>query len=109
MKPLNFSRRGALICLSGLIAAPFVIRNAGALMPVRNRLLLSKTELERRTPLGIWDWTLCPPTVAEVKAWRTSMNSLIARRIMVSWTGEGFAPIHRMADAEKYYRAMGLL
>ena len=31
----RLSRRGALICLSGMIAAPFVIRRAGVLMPVR--------------------------------------------------------------------------
>ena len=36
------SRRGALLGLSAAIAAPFVIRHAGVLMPVRNRPPLSE-------------------------------------------------------------------
>lgn len=103
------SRRRALICLSGLIAAPFVIRSAGLLMPVRNRLLLSQAELERQTLLGIRDWTLYPPTVAEVKVWRASMNRRFERGMTVSWTGQGWLHIHRMCEAEKRYEALGLL
>jgi hypothetical protein len=40
------SRRGALICLFGMIAAPFVIRGAGVLMPVRNRLVFTESNLK---------------------------------------------------------------
>ena len=45
MESFRLTRRWALICLSGAIAAPFVIRNAGMLMPVRNRLLWRKKSL----------------------------------------------------------------
>jgi hypothetical protein len=45
MESFRLTRRWALICLSGAVAAPFVIRNAGMLMPVRNRLLWRKKSL----------------------------------------------------------------
>jgi hypothetical protein len=37
------------------------------------------------------------------------MNDSLARGVRVSWTAEGFARIHRMAEAEKLFEAMGLL
>jgi hypothetical protein len=87
------SRRRALFAISGLIAAPFVIRNAGVLMPIRNRI----------------DPAEKMPSPEEVQAWRASVTRNVERGRMISWTGEGFAHIHRMATAEKQYRALGLL
>ena len=70
----RLSRRGALICLSGMIAAPFVIRRAGVLMPVRNRLVFTESKLKLQSIAGTRDWKAYPPTVKEVRAWRRSMT-----------------------------------
>ena len=105
----RLSRRRALIYLSGLIAVPFVIRNAGVLMPVRNRLVCTETELERQAWLGTRDWKAYPPTMKDVQAWRASMTRNVERGRMISWTGEGWLHIHRMSEAEKRYKALGLL
>ena len=48
------------------------------------------------------------PSLAEVIAWRKGMNELVSR-CMFSWTAEGFNRIHHMGEAEKRYKAMGLL
>ncbi len=101
----GITRRGVLL---GLVAAPFVIRTQGLLMPVRDRTLLSARELELQTMYGLRDYKKYPPTVAEVIAWRQDLTRLLSR-CTVSWTGEGWAHIHRMSEAEKNYEAMGLL
>ena len=66
-------------------------------------------ELELQTSLGIRDWQAYPPTVEEVKAWRSSMNRATERGMTVSWTIAGWTHIRRMCDAEKRYEALGLL
>ena len=103
------SRCDALAGLLVSMVAPYVVRNAGLLMPVRDRTLISASELEWRTILGTRDYRKYPLTVAEVKAWRRGLNAMHNRGVMVSWTGEGWARIHRMSEAEKRYRAMGML
>ena len=105
----RLSRRGALICLSGMIAAPFVIRRADVLMPVRNRLVFTESELKLQSIAGTRDWKAYPPTVKEVRAWRRSMTRRADRGIFVSWTGAGWVRIHHMGEAEKRFKAMGLL
>jgi hypothetical protein len=107
--PFDLTRRAALAGLLGSVAAPFVVRNSGLLMPVRDRTIPSANELEWQTIMGTRDCRRYPVTVAEVKTWRRSTNDRLARGVMVSWTGEGWARIHRMAEAEKRYKAIGLL
>ena len=51
-----------------MIAAPFVIRRAGVLMPVRNRLVLTESKLKLQSIAGTRDWKTYPPTVKEVRA-----------------------------------------
>ncbi len=103
------SRRDALAGLLVSMAAPYVVRNSGLLMPLMDRTILSTNELEWQTIPGTRDYKKYPLTVAEVKAWRRSTNASLDRGVMVSWTAEGRARIHRMAEAEKRYKAMGLL
>ncbi len=105
----KISRRAAFLGLSAMIAAPFVIRTPGLLMPVRDRTIISASELEWQTILGTRDYQRYPLTVAEVKAWRENLTADLDRGIHYLWTGEGFMRIHRMAEAEKRYQAMGLL
>jgi hypothetical protein len=94
------SRREAFAGFFGTIAAPFVIRTPGLLMPIRDRTI----------PMwGLRDYRRYPPTVEEVIDWRRGVNAMNARGMMVSWTGEGFNRIFAMSDAEKHYRAMGLI
>jgi hypothetical protein len=86
--PVEITRRTALLGLTAAIAAPYVVRNSGLLMPVRNRTF---------------------PTVAEVREWREGIALLNAQGAMVSYTAEGFAEMARMMDAEKFYRNRDLL
>ena len=53
-KPLCITRRGALIWLSVVLAAPFVTRKGGILMPIRNRTLLNTRELELLKEVQEW-------------------------------------------------------
>jgi hypothetical protein len=57
------------------------------------------------TPNQLWQTDF---TYLEVREWRRSLNDLLDR-CTVTWTGEGFAKIHAMADAERSYEARGLL
>jgi len=93
-KPLCITRRGALIWLSVVLAAPFVTRKGGILMPIRNRTLLNTRELE---------------LLKEVQEWRQSITRLTESRICASWTGEGWTHIGSMAEAEKRFKAMGFV
>jgi hypothetical protein len=79
-EPPAFTRRAALGGMSALVAAPFVIRTAGILMPVTR---LSRSELEWQTILGTRNWQKHPPTVTEVKAW--------LRSIRYSWNTSGLS------------------
>jgi len=87
-------RRGALICLAAAIAAPFVTRKAGILMPIRKPLPLNLREIE---------------LLKEVQDWRQSMTRCAESRICVNWTGEGWTHIDRLAQGERRFRAMGLV
>jgi hypothetical protein len=98
------SRRDAFAGFFGTIAAPFVIRTPGLLMPIRDRT----SQLDEMM-WGLRDYRRYPPTVEEVIDWRRGVNAMNARSMMVSWTGEGFNRIFAMSDAEKHYRAMGLI
>ena len=109
MSSFDLTRRATLAGLLVSLAAPYVVRNSGLLMPVRDRTILSASELELQTFLGTRDYQRYPLTVAEVKAWRRSTDERIKQGVMVNWTGEGFMRIHRMAEAEKRFEAMGLL
>lgn len=84
------SRRDALAGLLVSMAAPYVVRNSGLPMPVRDRTILSANELEWQTILGTRNYKKYPLTFAEVKAWRRSTNERLDRVVMVSWTGEGW-------------------
>ncbi len=109
MSEIYPSRRDALAGLLVSMAAPYVVRNSGLPMPVRDRTILSASEHEWQIIPGTRNYKKYPLTFAEVKAWRRSTNERLDRVVMVSWTGEGWARIHRMAEAEKRYKAMGLL
>ncbi|MGA7323980.1 MAG: hypothetical protein WBX25_05765 [Rhodomicrobium sp.] len=101
------SRRQAFLGLT-MMAAPFVIRTPGILMPIRYRPpRIDEKELEWQTILGTRDWKAYPPSVREVREWREGLNG--RRGIMVSFTGTGASRLFAMADAEKRYEAMGLL
>lgn len=89
MTGFDLTRRGVLAGLLVSMAAPYVVRNSGLLMPVRSRLLL--------------------PSLAEVIAYRAERAEAARRRLCISFTAEGFARIHRMAEAERHFEAMGLL
>jgi|SRR5271157_3523764 len=102
------SRRGALVCLSGLIAAPFVIRNSAVLMQARTRLPLMENELECRVLLGACLWTAHPPIVKEAKKWREAMDWLAQNRVVIRWSREGWTHIARIGEAEGRYRATWL-
>ena len=84
------SRRDALAGLLVSMAAPYVVRNSGLLIPVRDRTILFANELEWQTILGTRDCKKYPLTVAEVKAWRRSTNERLDRSVRVSWMGEGW-------------------
>ena len=43
-----------------MIAAPFVIRRADVLMPVRNRLVFTESELKLQSIAGTRDWKAYP-------------------------------------------------
>ena len=109
MTGLDLTRRDILAGFFVSMAAPYVVRNSGLLIPVRDRTILSASEHEWQTILGTRNYKKYPLTVAEVKAWRRSTNERLDRGVMVSWTGEGWARIHRMAEAERRYMAIGLL
>ena len=79
-----------------------MIRNSGALMPVRNRLLDLQTWRSR-------DWEANPPTLREVQEWRESMRRMAERRICGLPSAEGFAHLFRMRDAEARFKEIGLL
>jgi hypothetical protein len=83
------TRRDILGGLFVSIAAPYVVRTSGLLMPIRHR------------GPGI--------PLAEVLALRRDLAELEARRIMINPTAAGFNRTMRMADAEKRYQRMGLL
>ena len=86
--PAEITRRTALLGLTAAIAAPYVVRNSGILMPVRDRTF---------------------PTLAEVRGWREGIALMREQGAIVSYTVEGFNEIARMADAEKHYKRLGLL
>jgi hypothetical protein len=92
-------RRELLKGLTIVVAAPFVIRTPGLLMPVRDRGI----------PSYVRDWDRFPPSIAEVRAWRSEMNWIAERGIMLSFNGIGAARIGAMGDAEKRFKAIGLL
>jgi hypothetical protein len=48
----NLSRRQALFGMSAMIAAPYVVRNSGLLMPVKDRTLLCASDLEWEAIFG---------------------------------------------------------
>ena len=45
-------RRSVIAGLAASVAAPYVVRNSGLLMPVRDRTLLSASDLEWQTIFG---------------------------------------------------------
>ena len=51
------SRRDALAGLLVSMAAPYVVRNSGLLIPVRDRTILSASEHEWQTILGTRNYT----------------------------------------------------
>ncbi|MGA7325767.1 MAG: hypothetical protein WBX25_15085 [Rhodomicrobium sp.] len=129
------SRRQALLGLT-MMAAPFVIRTPGILMPVRDRTfdvreaILRDLRKQRKAVRAIEEMRrkageplsaegfeneaiVHPighsPSVAEVREWREWLITNGRRGIMVSFTAAGAAHLFAMADAEKRYKAMGLL
>ncbi len=87
-RPVEITRRTVLLGLTAMIAAPYVVRNAGILMPVRDRTF---------------------PTLAEVRGWREGIALMNAQGVIVSYTVEGFNEMAQMMDAEKFYRNRDLL
>jgi hypothetical protein len=81
--------RRAFFGLLGAVAAPYVIRDSGILMPVRDR-----------KPLV---------TLEEVIEWREGMAELAKRRVLINFNALGAADMLRMSEAEARYQAMGLL
>ena len=99
--------RAALAGLLVSMAAPAMIRTPGLLMPVRDRTILPASDLEWATILG------SAITAVSALGWRgggeARRSTPPSPRRRVSWTAQGFARIHRMAQAEKRFEAMGLL
>jgi hypothetical protein len=89
MTGFDLTRRNVLAGLLVSMAAPAIIRSPGLLMPIRSRLIL--------------------PSLAEVLAYQAQRAETARRRLFVNFTAEGASRIFRMAEAEKRYRAMGLL
>ena len=85
----DLTRRDILAGVLVSMAAPYVVRNSGSLMPIRSRLLL--------------------PTLAEVLAYQAERAETMRRGLFINFTAEGAGRIFRMAEAEKRYKAMGLL
>ncbi len=52
------------------------------------------------------DWEVNPPTRREVRQWREGIRKMIARGLHVSLTGEGYAEVSRMGEAEDRYEAI---
>jgi len=88
---------------SGAIAARFVIRHAGVLMPARNRLVFKEQSWSCKASQAIPARGQGGEGVAA-----RSMTKLAEHRT-VNWTGEGWIYIHNMINAEKRYKAMELL
>ena len=86
--PVEITRRAAILGLTAAIAAPYVVRAAGILMPVRDRTF---------------------PTLAEVRGWREGIALMNAQGVIASYTVEGFNEIAQMMDAESHYERLGLL
>ena len=86
--PVEITRRAAFLGLTAAIAAPYVVRNSGILMPVRDRTF---------------------PTLAEVRGWREGIALMNAQGVIVSYTVEGFNEMAQMMDAERHYERLGLL
>jgi hypothetical protein len=109
-EPENISRRGALLGLSAAIAAPFVIRTPGLLMPVRNRIIRLPIELGDGYDSLFRDWQKHPATLEEYRQYcREREEAANGPVIFYNYSVEGFNRIGAMIDAERRYRAMGLL
>ena len=103
------SRRQVLFGF-GAIAAPFVIRTPGILMPVKYRPpLLSAEELRDLTMYGLRDWHAYPPSLEEVIDWRRCRQRMDEQGTLVSWTAAGMMEICALGDAERRYEAMGIV
>jgi hypothetical protein len=101
--PPSLSRRAALLGLA-TIAAPFVIRTPGLLMPVKNRIMPPFYN-----EWGDRNWKDYPATLDEYLAYERSRIAMANSRIMVSFSAEGANRIAAMIDARKRFEAMGLL
>ena len=78
------SRRQAFLGF-GAIAAPFVIRTPGILMPVRYRTpLLGAEELKMLAACGLRDWDAYPPSLGEVIDWRQQRQWMNEQGILVT-------------------------
>lgn len=102
--PAQTNRRGFLISLTGFVAAPYVIRNAGSLMPVRDRTVKPMFD-----SYGFRDYETYPPTVAEVRDWRDGLEQMFDQGIIMNWSAQGMQDIYFLGQAEDRYRAAGLL
>jgi hypothetical protein len=55
------------------------------------------------------DWGKNPPTLAEVKAYRRECQEAVKWPLFVNLSAEGAAETGAMIEAERRYKAMGLL
>jgi hypothetical protein len=99
------SRRQAILGLAA-IAAPFVGRTPGLLMPIRNRIVPVNDILNSLWFRGL---NAYPPAPAEVKAWRQSVNATFRMGIRPYHSPAGMIRILKICDAEKRFEALGLL
>jgi hypothetical protein len=105
----HLSRRGLLVGLGALIAAPAIVR-ASSLMPVRNRLIAPPLDPALRAFRDLFrDYVKFPPTPAEVREWRQGLNEVLDLGIHFSWNAHGVNRFVAMVKAEERFMAQGLL
>ena len=70
--------------------------------------VLNDVELECQGWTCKRDWEAYPPTLKEVHEWRQSRKRLAESRRTISLTGAFVNRMHRMTEAEKCYKEIGL-
>jgi hypothetical protein len=99
---MDLTRRNMVSGVLVSIVAAYVVRNSGLLMPIRDRTLLSTSDLEWETIFGTRDCKKYPATLAEVMGHPLPIRSdalyavrvfnaqstLIWRGNVEDWTGQ---------------------
>ncbi len=101
------SRRQAFLGLS-MIAAPFVIRTPGLLMPVKYRPpRLDETSSNGKRSSGPETGKLTRQASQRSENEREGLNRMHDQGMFVSWSAEGMGEIIIMGDAEDRFKRWG--